>query len=168
MTEQTITTLGDEDTDRRTVLKGLSAAALAGFGLAAGLALPACAEDAPDWPHEAFKQTKVDEAIKSLYGKSAESSDKISLDVPEIAENGAVVPVAISASLPNVTSLAILIPENPFSLAASYKIPEGTAPAVACRLKMAKTSKVIAIAESGGKLYSASKEVKVTLGGCGG
>ena len=168
MTEQTLTAPVGADTDRRTVLKGMSAAALAGFGLAAGVAVPALAEDAPDWPHDAFKQTKEEDAIKALYGKSVEPSDKIALDVPEIAENGAVVPVAVSVSLPDVTSLAILIPENPFTLAASYKIPEGTAPSVACRLKMAKTSKVVAVVESGGKLYSASKDVKVTLGGCGG
>ncbi len=168
MAEQTIAPPAGKDTDRRTVLKGLSAAALAGFGLAAGIAVPALADDAPGWPRDAFKQTKEDDAIKALYGKSVEPSDKISLDVPEIAENGAVVPVAVSVSLAGVTSLAILVPENPFALAASYKIPEGTEPAVACRLKMAKTSQVVAVAEAGGKLYSASKEVKVTLGGCGG
>ena len=150
------------------VILFILSAALAGFGLTAGVAVPALAEDAADWPHDAFKQTKIEDAIRALYGKGVEPSDKISLDVPEIAENGAVVPVAVSASLPDITSLAILIPENPFTLAASYKIPDGTAPSVACRLKMAKTSKVVAVVESGGKLYSASKEVKVTLGGCGG
>ena len=61
-----------------------------------------------------------------------------------------------------------MVAENPNALAASYKIPEGTLPAVSNRLKMAKTSKVIAVVESDGKLYSASKEVKVTVGGCGG
>src|SRR5665213_1276470 len=143
MTEMTIATQVGDDTDRRTVLMGLSAAALAGFGLTAGIAAPALAEDAADWPHDAFKQTKIEDAIKALYGKGVEPSDNISLDVPEIAENGAVVPVAVSSSLPDVTSLAILIPENPFTLAASYKFPDGTAPSVACRLKMAKTSKVV-------------------------
>jgi sulfur-oxidizing protein SoxY len=90
------------------------------------------------------------------------------VDAPEIAENGAVVPVSVSTSLPNVTAIAILIPENPNTLAASYKIAEGTEGFVANRLKMAKTSKIVAVVESGGKLYSASKEVKVTVGGCGG
>jgi sulfur-oxidizing protein SoxY len=79
-----------------------------------------------------------------------------------------VVPISVSSSLPGVTSISILVTENPFTLAASYKIPEGTMASVSNRLKMAKTSNVIAIVEAGGKLYSASKEVKVTVGGCGG
>jgi sulfur-oxidizing protein SoxY len=76
--------------------------------------------------------------------------------------------VSVSSSLPNVTAIAILVPENPNTLAAAYNIPEGTEPAVSNRLKMAKTSKIVAVVESGGKLYAASKEVKVTVGGCGG
>ena len=78
------------------------------------------------------------------------------------------VPIAVTSTLPNVTGIAILVLENPFTLAAAYKIPEGTQASVASRLKMAKTSKVVAVVESGGKLYSATKEVKVTVGGCGG
>jgi sulfur-oxidizing protein SoxY len=67
-----------------------------------------------------------------------------------------------------VTSIAILVAENPNALAAAYRIPAGTLPSVASRLKMAKTTNVIAIVEAGGKLYSTTKEVKVTVGGCGG
>ena len=74
----------------------------------------------------------------------------------------------MSSALPNVTSIAILVSENPNPLAACYKIPAGTLAMVANRLKMAKTSNVIALVESSGKLYSATKEVKVTVGGCGG
>ena len=76
--------------------------------------------------------------------------------------------MAITTKLPNVTSISILVPENPYALAASYKLPEGTLAQVSCRLKMAKTTKVIAVVESDGKLYGASNDVKVTLGGCGG
>jgi sulfur-oxidizing protein SoxY len=79
-----------------------------------------------------------------------------------------VVPIAVKSTLPKVTAIAILVLENPYTLAAAYKIPEGTEAAVANRLKMAKTSKVVAVVESDGKLYSAGKEVKVTVGGCGG
>jgi sulfur-oxidizing protein SoxY len=79
-----------------------------------------------------------------------------------------VVPISVSAAIPDVTSISILVSENPNALAASYKIPAGTMPSVANRLKMAKTTNVIAIVEAGGKLYSATKEVKVTVGGCGG
>ena len=78
------------------------------------------------------------------------------------------VPISVSADLPGVTTISILVSENPNALAASYQIPAGTVPSVANRLKMAKTSDVIAIVEADGKLYSATKEVKVTVGGCGG
>ena len=105
---------------------------------------------------------------KALYGKTAEPSDKVKLDAPEIAENGAVVPIAVTSTLPKVTGIAILVLENPNALAASYKIADGTQASVSNRLKMAKTSNVVAVVEAGGKLYSATKEVKVTVGGCGG
>jgi sulfur-oxidizing protein SoxY len=154
---------------RRTVLKGLAIGGLGGFGLIDRLILTqAFAAEAAQWPQDAFKQKSEADALKALYGKSAEPSDKISLDAPEIAENGAVVPIAVASTLPKVTGIAILVLENPFTLAAAYKIPEGTNPTVASRLKMAKTSKIVAVIESDGKLYSASKEVKVTVGGCGG
>ena len=128
----------------------------------------ACAADAAQWPKDAFTQKSEADAIKALYGKDGGGSDKVKLDAPEIAENGAVVPISVSSALPDVTSIAILVSENPFPLAASYKIPAGTSAMVANRLKMAKTSKVVALVESDGKIYSATKEVKVTVGGCGG
>jgi len=96
------------------------------------------------------------------------SDDQVKLDAPEIAENGGVVPISVTTTLADVTSIAFLVSENPNALAASYQIPAGTVPAVANRLKMAKTTNVIVIVEAGGKLYSATKEVKVTVGGCGG
>jgi sulfur-oxidizing protein SoxY len=157
------------DTARRTILKG----AVAG-GLAAGLGFgsfpfPVFADaDAKQWPADAFTQKSEADALKALYGKTAEASDKISLDAPEIAENGAVVPIAVTSTLPKVTGIAILVLNNPNVLAAAYKVPDGTEAAVSSRFKMAKTSKVVAVLESNGKLYSATKEVKVTVGGCGG
>jgi len=78
------------------------------------------------------------------------------------------VPIAVTTTLSDVASISFFVSENPNALAASYVIPEGTVPSVANRLKMAKTSNVIAIVEANGKLYSATKEVKVTVGGCGG
>ncbi len=97
-----------------------------------------------------------------------EPSDKVKMDAPEIAENGAVVPISVTTTLADVTSISFLVSENPVALVASYKIPAGTLPNVANRIKMAKTSNVIVVVEAGGKLYSANKEVKVTVGGCGG
>ena len=153
---------------RRLILQGAVSVALLGLGdLPFGLA-PALAAANDKYPEDAFKQKSDADAIKSLYGKTAEPSDKVKLDAPEIAENGAVVPISVSSTLPDVTSISILVAENPNALAASYKIPAGTLPSVANRLKMAKTTNVIAIVEAGGKLYSATKEVKVTVGGCGG
>jgi sulfur-oxidizing protein SoxY len=153
---------------RRRLLQGFALASLLGVGLNTVRSIAAFAADAAGWPVEAFKQKTETDALKSLYGKAAEVSDKVKLDAPEIAENGAVVPISVSTSLPNVTSISVMVHENPYALAASYKIPEGTIPAVSNRLKMAKTSNVVAIVESDGKLYSATKEVKVTVGGCGG
>jgi sulfur-oxidizing protein SoxY len=157
------------DNTRRLIIKGAVAGGMAGLGLFGSARLSTLhAADAPNWPKDAFQQKSEADAIKALYGKSAEASDKVKLDAPEIAENGAVVPISISSTLPDVTSISLFVAENPYPLAASYKIPAGTTASVANRLKMAKTSKVVALVESGGKLYSATKEVKVTVGGCGG
>jgi sulfur-oxidizing protein SoxY len=153
---------------RRLILKGAGAVALIGLGNLPFSLAPAFAAADDKYPEDAFKQKRDADAIKALYGKAAEPSDKVKMDAPEIAENGAVVPISVSSTLPDVTSISLLVAENPNALAASYQIPAGTLPTVANRLKMAKTTNVIAIVEAGGKLYSASKEVKVTVGGCGG
>jgi sulfur-oxidizing protein SoxY len=147
---------------RRSTLAMLAFAGLTGF---AGKVWAAVA---PGWPEDAFKQKSKDDAVKALYGKPLTTSDKITLEVPEIAENGAVVPVTVSTTLPNVTSISILVEQNPYTVAASYKLSDATLPSIGCRLKMAKTTPVIGVVESGGTLYSTSKQVKVTLGGCGG
>jgi sulfur-oxidizing protein SoxY len=162
----------ENELSRRVILQGVGAVALVGlcslsFGnLPFGVTPALAAND--KYPEEAFKAKNEADAIKSLYGKTAVASDKIKLDAPEIAENGAVVPVSVSTTLADVTSISFLVAENPVALIASYKIPAGTVPAIANRIKMAKTSNVIVLVEAGGKLYSAAKEVKVTVGGCGG
>lgn len=153
---------------RRLILKGAVVVSLVGLGNFAFGAVPAFAAANDKWPEDAFKQKGAADAIKALYGKTAEASDKVKLDAPEIAENGAVVPVSVTTTLTDVTSISFLVADNPNALAASYNIPPGTIPSVANRLKMAKTSSVTAIVEAAGKLYSATKEVKVTVGGCGG
>jgi sulfur-oxidizing protein SoxY len=153
---------------RRLILKGVGLVALTGLGTLPLVPMPALAAANDKWPEDAFKQKGEADAIKSLYGRTAEPSDKVKLDAPEIAENGAVVPISVSTTLTDVTSISFLVADNPNALAASYNIPPGTIPSVANRLKMAKTSNVTVIVEAGGKLYSATKEVKVTVGGCGG
>ena len=158
------------DRARRMILKGAAVCGVAGLGLAdlPLLLQQAQAADAKGWPAAAFQQKDEAGVLKALYGKTATASDKIAVDAPEIAENGAVVPIGIKSSLPKVTAMAVLVLNNPFTLAAAYAIPEGTEAMMSNRLKMAKTSKVVAVVESDGKLYTASKDVKVTVGGCGG
>src|ERR1700744_1816632 len=130
---------------RRLILQGAGAVALFGFGTLSFTPALAAAND--KYPEDAFKQKAQADAIKALYGKTAEASDKVKLDAPEIAENGAVGPISVTAPLDGVTSIAFLVAENPNALAAYYQIPEGTAPTIANRLKMAKTSNVIALVE---------------------
>ncbi len=161
-----MTTTGNKFS-RRVILQGAGAVALVGLGSTA-FGWPAFAAANDKYPAEAFKQKSDADAIKLLYGKAAEASDKIKLDAPEIAENGAVVPVSVTTTLADVTSISFLVSANPIALVASYKIPAGTMPGVANRIKMAQTSKVTVVVEAGGKLYSTDKEVKVTVGGCGG
>src|SRR6476661_8798454 len=153
---------------RRLVLKGNGLVALIGLGVVPFGLSPAPAAANDKYPEEAFKQKSEADAIKALYGKTAEPSDKVKMDAPEIAENGSVVPISVTTTLADVTSISFLVSENPVALVASYKIPAGTLPSVANRIKMARTSNVIVVVEAGGKLYSANKEVKVTVGGCGG
>jgi len=161
------TTTGPHPT-RRLILQGAASVALLGLGNLPFGAAPARAAANDKYPEEAFRQKSEADAIKVLYGKTAEPSDKVKLDAPEIAENGGVVPISVTTTLDKVTSISFFVAENPFALAASYKIPDGTIPAVANRLKLARTTKLVAIVEADGKLYSATKEVKVTVGGCGG
>jgi sulfur-oxidizing protein SoxY len=163
-----MTTLPGPTATRRLILQGAASVALLGLGNLPFGAAPARAAANDKYPEEAFKQKSEADAIKALYGKTAEPSDKVKLDAPEIAENGGVVPISVTTTLDKVTSISFFVAENPSALAASYTIPEGTIPAVANRLKMAKTTNVVAIVEADGKLYSATKEVKVTVGGCGG
>jgi sulfur-oxidizing protein SoxY len=152
---------------RRLILQGAGAVALVGLGNIAFVSSALAAAN-DKYPEDAFKAKTEADAIKALYGKTAEASDKVKLDAPEIAENGAVVPVSVTTTLPDVTSISFLVSENPVVLVASYKIPAGTMPSIANRIKMAKTSNVIVVVEAGGKVYSTTKEVKVTVGGCGG
>lgn len=161
-----MTTISVPHATRRLILRGAASVALLGLGNLPFAPARAAAND--KYPEEAFKQKNEADAIKALYGKTAEPSDKVKLDAPEIAENGGVVPVSVTTTLDKVSSISFLVAENPNALAASYRIPDGTIPAVANRLKMARTTRLTAIVEADGKLYSATKEVKVTVGGCGG
>lgn len=118
----------------------------------------------------AFQQESVDGAIKGLFGKSETmADDKATLKVPDIAENGAAVPVTVETSIENPKTMAVLIEGNPHPLSVAWEVPAGTIPEFSTRIKMRKTGNVTLVVEAqDGKLYSATKQVKVTVGGCGG
>jgi len=152
---------------RRIMLKGTLAAGAIGIAAGAGLLAPRAVLAA--WSADAFNATNVDAALKGLLGSdSLEESDKIRIKAPDIAENGAVVPVTVSAELDDVDSISIIADKNTNPLTASFVLGPGTDAYIATRIKMGKTANVIAVVKAGGKLYTASKEVKVTIGGCGG
>jgi sulfur-oxidizing protein SoxY len=119
------------------------------------------------WNKAAFETKSMADTYKVLGGTPAESTD-IAITAPDIAENGAVVPVGVTSKIPNTQAVYILVEKNPNMLAAGFNIPQGTEPNVATRIKMGQTSNVYAVVKAGDKYYVASKEVKVTLGGCGG
>ena len=118
--------------------------------------------------NKAFEAKTLDETVKALGGAAFTQSADISITAPDIAENGAVVPVAVTSKIPNTQNIYILVEKNPNSLSAGFGIPAGTEANVATRVKMAQTSNVHAVVKADNKFYVATKEVKVTLGGCGG
>jgi len=119
-------------------------------------------------PDKAFEATSADKVIEDLFGATAEDSADVQMKIPDIAENGAVVPVTISTSLANVESISVIVDNNPTPLAASFELGPRAVANVSVRIKMGQSSQVRAIVKADGKLYSTSKEVKVTIGGCGG
>ena len=156
------------NTSRRNALKGTGGAAVLGFAMAAGLFKPGSAW-AETWNKQAFEVKSLADAVKALGGGTpAESKDIQFANTPDIAENGAVVPFTIISKIPRTDQIALLVEKNPNILAANFAIPEGTEPWINTRVKMGQTSNVIALVKADGKYYYASKEVKVTLGGCGG
>lgn len=146
---------------RRLVLQG-------GLAFAALAALPR-AVFAAAWPKKAFDSTAAGQAMIDLLGTDQTTvSDQITLQVPEIAENGAVVPVTISTTLENVESISIVVTKNPRPLAATFEMSPGTLADISSRIKMGETSDVMAVVKTDAGVFSTSKQVKVTIGGCGG
>ena len=155
------------DSSRRKVLRGGSGLAVMALAMAAGLVKPGSAR-AMTWNKAAFDTKSFADAVKALGGPPAVESKDVVLEGPDIAENGAVVPFTITSRVPGTESIAVLIEKNPNTLAANFDIPKGTDPFVNTRVKLAETSKVYALVKADGKYYYAAKEVKVTIGGCGG
>ncbi len=152
---------------RRVFLKGSLASGMVAVAVGAGVLSPRQVLAA--WPKDAFEAKNVNDAMNGLLNTDlAPASDAITLEAPDIAENGAVVPVKITASMDNVESITIIAEKNQTPLIASFNLAAGTQAFISTRIKMGKTSNVIAVVKAGGKVYSARKEVKVTIGGCGG
>ncbi len=144
---------------RRLVLKGLVA-------LSAMAAWPRLL-----WatrPDAAFLADNANQAIADVYGQQPVESDQIKMKIPDIAENGAVVPVTVSTELADVESISIVVVNNPTPFVASFDMGPRVLPSVSVRIKMGESSTVLALVKAGGNLYSTSKDVKVTIGGCGG
>ncbi len=138
------------------------------LALAALVALPRMLFAAA-WPEKAFNLTTTSAAMNELLGSDQPvPSDQISLKAPEIAENGAVVPVKIKTTLENVQSISIIVEKNPRPLAATVEILPGTLPEFSSRIKMRETSDVMVVVKTDSGIFSTSKQVKVTIGGCGG
>ena len=118
---------------------------------------------------KAFASEDLSEAINLRYpGLSIVDSTEIKMKAPAIAENGAVVPISVKTSLPNVKSISIFVANNPSKLSANFELSPLNVADVSIRVRMGKTSDVIALVESDGMLYRATQNVKVTIGGCGG
>jgi len=152
---------------RRHFLKNTMATGAVALAASSGLLIPGRVLAA--WNKGAFDAKDVQSAMKGAVGTElTEASDKINIKAPDIAENGAVVPVTVSTTLGDVTSITLLSEKNATPLVAKFNLKGQAEAFVSTRIKMGKTSNVIAVCESGGKFYSARKEVKVTIGGCGG
>ena len=152
---------------RRTFLKGTGAAGTVAVALAAGLLKPGQVL-AAEWNKAAFDAHGIIDALKGIGAGGAAESKDIAIKAPDIAENGAVVPVEITSKIPGTEQISIVVEKNDRPLIAVFNLLNGAEGFVSTRIKMSQTSAVKIIVKAGGKMYTASKEVKVTIGGCGG
>jgi len=152
---------------RRAFLKNAGAVGTVVIAIASGLLKPGAAFAAA-WNKLAFTAKDPAEAITNAgYGEATESSE-IKIKAPDIAENGAVVPVSATSNIPGTTSMAFFVEKNPTPMIANFEFSNGAEPFISTRIKMAKTSVVRVMVKAGNKNYTSSREVKVTIGGCGG
>ena len=166
---------------RRAFLHNTSAQTLVGLAVSAGLMPAALAQStavaagtsataatAAVWPKAAFEGKSLNEVTRALGGNLPIESKDLNLQVPEIAENGNVVRVGVQSAIAGTTMVAVLVEKNPNSLAAMFEVASGIDTLVATNVRMAQSSNVYALAKAGDKYYFSVREVKVTLGGCGG
>ncbi|MDP1863899.1 MAG: thiosulfate oxidation carrier protein SoxY [Thiobacillus sp.] len=151
---------------RRNVLKSAAGAGTVAVAVAAGLLKPTMALAGA--PRTAFEAKSVGDALKGMGATAAADSKDITIKAPDIAENGAVVPVEVTSSIAGTTAIAIISEKNATPLVADFDLSNGAQGFISTRIKMGQTSLVRAVVTAGGKTYTAAKEVKVTIGGCGG
>lgn len=151
---------------RRKILKSGVGLGLLSALMAVGMISPQQAQAAVG--RGAFDAKTLDEAYKAIGVTAPTASDQVLINASDIAENGAVVPIGIKSNLPNTEMVALLIERNPNPLSASYTMTDMSIPDITMRVKMGQTSNVVALVKADGKFYTANKEIKITLGGCGG
>jgi sulfur-oxidizing protein SoxY len=154
------------DPHRRHLLQGAASAGGFGLALAAGL-VPGPARAA--WPQKAFEEHDEKKAMQLLAEGGAVTMAHVTVTAPQLAENGAVVPVSIESDLPNVVAMSLFAEDNPFPLNSQYELRPGALPYLSTRLRLAKSQNVMGVVKTAdGKLYGGKALVKVTIGGCGG
>ncbi len=156
------------NTDRRRMLQTTGRYGLLGALVASGLVTEreARAQQAA-WNKAAFETKDLASTARALGGDLPGQSNQITLNAPDIAEDGAEVRLSVSTTLPNVTMIAVLVAKNPNMLAAAFTLSPESEPFVATHIKMAESSDVFALVRSDGKFHVVRKDVRVTLGGCG-
>lgn len=155
------------DSERRTFVQTAGSAGILALLAASGF-LRVGEVKADLWNKPAFEAETLDAVLAQLVNEPLKESPDVTIVAPDIAENGAVVPVGVIAAMANVVSIAILCEKNPHPLAAIYEIPAGTLADVKTRVKMAQTSNVLVLVKADDRIHMARKEIKVTRGGCGG
>ena len=153
---------------RREFVQSTSGAAVLGLAVSAGL-FPAAASAQTAWNKAAFEAKSLADVVKAMGGSAAATESKdVTLSAPEIAENGNVVRLGAQSALAGTTWLGLVVEKNPSALTAGFDVIEGTEPNMSTNVKMGQSTNVYALAKVGDKFFYAVKEVKVTLGGCGG
>lgn len=152
---------------RRLILRSSAAGGVLACGLGAGV-LRAASAQTGEWNRAAFESKSLADALRNLGAAGATESAEILIKAPQIAENGAVIPIEVTCRIAGTESIALLAEKNPFPLIALAEFAEGTEGYLNTRFKMGESSMVRAVAKAGGKYYFAGREIKVTIGGCGG
>jgi sulfur-oxidizing protein SoxY len=154
------------DPSRRIILKGAGAFGALAMGLVTGLVKSSNAV-AAQWNKAGFESKAMTEALKTLGAGNPVESKDIVITAPDIAENGAVVPVAIVSRIPNTQQISIISEKNPRPLLATFDVSSGGEGYVSTRIKMGETSNVWAVVKADGRFFATNKEIKITVGGCG-